>query len=339
MYPIPETMKSPGDKRPGVWRGGVLQVWITRACDLSCCGCTQGSNLAGKPGMMTPDQFETACKSLVDTGRNPFANDFDHRNEYHPAYWGVVGIFGGNPCVHPEFEEICKILKKYIPFQQRGLWSNNLNGHGVTCRKTFNPDVSNLNVHQSVEAYNEIRRDWPLAMPKGLHEDSRHSPPYVAMRDLEDMTDDERWDLIGNCSINQTWSALIGVFRGELRGWFCEIAGAQSMLHQHEPDYPDTGLRITPGWWNQPMSAFDHQVRKHCFDCSVPLNGLGDWAQTGTVEQVSKTHETIYKLKKPQGKTVQLITKRSQLGSPDRQTTHYLSTEGGILPTSPGLER
>src|SRR5690242_2039949 len=64
MHPIPSTMKSPRDIRP-VWRGGVLQIWVTRACDLACTHCTQGSNLAGKPGMMTPDQFEEACKSLV----------------------------------------------------------------------------------------------------------------------------------------------------------------------------------------------------------------------------------------------------------------------------------
>ena len=312
IHPIPETMKAPRDKRPGIWRGGVLQIWVTRACDLSCIGCTQGSNLAGKPGMMTPEQFQEACKSLQ-------------------GYFGVVGMFGGNPAVHPQFETLCEIMRKWIPADQRGLWSNNLNGHGVTCRKTFNPDVSNLNVHMNSAAYDEIRRDWPFAQPKGLTEDSRHSPPYVAMRDLEDMTDDERWSAISTCSINQFWSAFIGVFRGELRGWFCEIAGAQSMLHEHEEDYPDTGVKIEPGWWNRGMDSFAHQVYKHCFDCSAPLNGIGDWAQMGTIEQTSKTHESIYKLKRPYGKTVQIITKKSQLGIPDRQTTHYLSTEGGNL--------
>ena len=46
-------MKSPRDHRKGIWRNGVLQVWITRACDNSCFRCTQGSNLGGKPGMIT----------------------------------------------------------------------------------------------------------------------------------------------------------------------------------------------------------------------------------------------------------------------------------------------
>src|SRR5262249_9364997 len=153
---------------------------------------------------------------------------------------------------------------------------NNLLGHGVTCRKTFNPDVSNLNVHLNSEAYEEIRRDWPMAEPKGLESDSSHSPPYVAMQDMEDMTDDDRWELIGNCDVNQRWSAIITVFRGDLRGYFCELAGAQAVLHQHEPDYPDLGSRIEPGWWNRPIEAFSSQVRYHCFACGHPLRGRGD---------------------------------------------------------------
>lgn len=311
IHPIPATMKMPGDKREGVWRTGVLQIWITRACDLSCVGCTQGSNLAGKPGMMTTEQFFHACESLMKP----------------TPYFGVVGMFGGNPCVHPQFEELCWILRKWVPFEQRGLWSNNLNGHGVTCRKTFNPDVSNLNVHQSVEAAQEMLRDWPLCQPKGLFEDSRHSPPFVAMQDMEDMTDEERWQLIGDCDVNQRWSALIGVFRGELRGWFCELAGSQSMLHENEHDYPDTGIEIEPGWWRRPREDFDRQIRYHCFACGIPLRGHGDLANNGTTEHVSKTHERIYRLKRPAGRTVNLITRRADLGPVVSAATQYLPGE------------
>lgn len=303
-------MKSPRDRRP-VWRGGVLQIWVTRACDLACTSCTQGSHLAGKPGMMTPEQFFNACESLMKPTK----------------YFGVVGMFGGNPCVHPQFDQLCGIMKELIPFEQRGLWSNNLNGHGAVCRKTFNPDVSNLNVHQNKEAYDEMLRDWPLCMPKGLHEDSRHSPPFVAMQDMEDMTDDERWALIGDCDVNQRWSALIGVFRGNLRAWFCELAGSQAMLHENEPDYPDTGKVVEPGWWNNPIEAFEAQIRYHCFACGHPLRGRGDLARTGTTDFVSKTHAGIYKLKRPAGKTVKLVTRRSELGETVSAATQYLPGE------------
>lgn len=301
--PLPPTMVSPRDRRKQVWSGGVLQVGITRACDKACFGCTQGSNLGGKPAMMTPDQFETAMKSLE-------------------GYFGVVGVFGGNPCLNKHFEEICEIMREYVPFKRRGLWCNKLFGKGHIARATFNPSVSNLNVHMDREAYDEFRRDWPEARPFGLEADSRHSPPFVAMQDVID-DEEERWRLIGNCDVNQNWSAMIGLIRGELRGFFCEVAYSMSALHENDPAWPDTGLLVVPGWWNQPMSAFDAQVRWNCHRCGVPLRGYGDLAVNGTKEQTSQTHLPIYKPKQ-RGREVEVVSSREQLGKPLGTATHYL---------------
>lgn len=299
-------MKSPSEDRP-TWRKGVLQIHITRACDLACTNCTQGSNLAGKPVMMTPDQFRVAVESVRE-------------------YFGVIGIFGGNPCIHPRFEEICRILADVIPFDQRGLWSNNLMGHGKLCREIFNPEYSNLNVHCDQKVFMQMLRDWPECKPKGLN-DSRHSPPWVAMKDVEDLTQAEREELIENCDINQYWSAMISVFRGELRGWFCEIAGAQSILHQDEPNYPDTGSSIYHNWWKMPIKYFRDQIDKHCFECGIPLKGRGSLA-LGSDEYVSATHLPIYKLKKPQGKTVHVVSKLEQLDGHVVRAIDYI--ENGV---------
>lgn len=303
-------MKAPGDTRP-TWMNGIIQIHVTRTCDLSCISCTQGSNLAGKPVLMTMENFENACLSLKD-------------------YYGVVGIFGGNPTTHPNFERICEILADIIPFERRGLWSNNLRGYGRLCRRTFNPAVSNLNVHCDLDAYQEMKRDWPECNPIGS-EDSRHSPPFVAMKDLG-LSQDEMENLISHCDINQLWSAMICQFRGELRGYFCEIAGAQSMLHERELDYPDTGIPITKGWWREPIERFEHQIRKHCFECGIPLKGLGDLAVKGTNEYVSETHENIYKLKKPQGKTLHLVKSRNELGGQLNRATDYIAN-GKLMET------
>jgi hypothetical protein len=295
-------MVAPGTKRPGKWRQGVIQILITRACNLSCYHCTQGSNLGGKPMVMTPEQFEVAVQSLK-------------------GYWGVVGVFGGNPAVSPHFNEICKILRKYFPKEQCGLWCNNPMGKGKVMRETFNPAVSNLNVHLDKGAYAEFKRDWPESMPFGLTQDSRHSPVFVAMKDV---IKDEglRWQLISNCDINVHWSAIVGTFRGEVRAWFCEVAGAQAMLHQDDPDYPSTGMKVdrmydgqTKYWWQLPMPTFAHQVRKHCHECSVPLKGYGELAQQGTgPEQVSATHADIYKPKR-KDRQVQIVTTLEELKS------------------------
>ena len=307
---LPIVLKSPRDRRP-VWRGGVIQIWVTRACDKACYGCTQGSNLGGKSAMISVDQFATACDSLKD-------------------YYGVIGVFGGNPCLHPQFDELCKVMREKIPFEQRGLWSNNLIGHGSTARITFNPAVSNLNVHEDQKALHEIMESWPEAAPyvKGYKSDSRHSPPFVAMKDV--VPDEaDRWKLIAECDINKYWSAMVCVFRGQLRAYFCEIAGAQAMLHQHETDYPDLGRLVTSRWWDQPMGVFDEQAKFHCHSCGVPLKGFGGLANSVDVkEQVSKTHESIYKLKIPE-RGLEVVESLGQLEPRLKKVTDYI--ENGAI--------
>ena len=152
-------MKAPGDRRPTIWRQGVLQVWVTRACDKACFGCTQGSNLGGKPGMITVDQYAEALDSLR-------------------GYFGVIGMFGGNPAVHPKFPELCEVLVSKVPFEQRGIWCNNpmTAANAMIMRGTFNPHVSNLNVHLDQKAHKLFWDHWPECRRelKGLLQDSRH---------------------------------------------------------------------------------------------------------------------------------------------------------------------
>lgn len=337
-------MKHPGAYKPEKYGGGVIQIALTRGCDLACSNCTQGSNLKGKVTFMSPELFEQAVMSLR-------------------GFHGITGVFGGNPALHPQFETICNILAKHIPWEQRGLWCNNpmtLEKAQIMSR-TFNHSVSNLNVHLDQDAYDLFKAGWPQCGPVGLHQDSRHSPCYVALRDLKEFQvpcpncdgpwekystggqnnicrkcngkgyiydEQQGYELISKCPINQHWSASIGVFRGELRAWFCEIAMAQSILHQDDLSYPDTGIHIWPDrvrpldqwgsdkvkeWWQLPMTAFKNQVSKHCHECSVPLNGYGELAQAkdGT-EQVSALHQLVYKPKDTK-RHVQLVTSREQL--------------------------
>ncbi len=130
--------------------------------------------------------------------------------------------------------------------------------------------------------------------------------------------------MIANCDINKFWSAIIGVFRKELRGYFCEIAGAQAMLHQYDEGYPDLGVPIEPDWWRRSMADFAAQVRYHCHACGIPLRGHGELAVTGTTEQVSKTHADIYK-PKTRGRDVELVQLTSQLdGQSLKRATDYI---------------
>lgn len=296
-------MVAPGQPRRSAWRHGIIQIHLTRACDRACAHCTQMSNWRKRSTFITPENFELACLSLT-------------------GYFGVVGIFGGNPVLHPQFEDLMEIYCKYVPYEQRGIWCNHPKGKGKLLSKIFNPTISNLNVHQSQEAYDEFKRDWPLCEPVGLEKDSSHSPVYGSMKDLG-IPEDKRWELISRCDINQYWSAMIGEFRGEARAWFCEIAGAQSMWNQDNPEYPDTGVVPFPGWWQQGMVAFLHQVKKHCHDgCLVPLRGQGQLANSPDKEIVGPGYEPSTKT----GVKVYNITTLEELSPENKIITNYLGT-------------
>ncbi len=303
-------MIPPGQIRPGkMGNGGIVQILLTRACTLSCFGCTQGSNLAGKPTFMPLDHFEQAVVSLKD-------------------YFGLVALFGGQPTLHPHFPEICTILARHIPIERRGLWTNALNGYGAICRQTFLPSNCNLNVHLDKKAYAEFLETWPESRPFGLYQDSRHGPVHLAMQDV--IPDEgQRWQLISNCDINIHWSSLVCSVRGQLRAFFCEIAGSMATLHEHDPDWPDTGLPVEPGWWRRAMQDFAEQVRWNCHRCAVPLRAWGALSQdeSGT-EQTSATHANVFKPKRP-GRKVEVVTSLEQLGlGRIQEATAYLKNAG-----------
>lgn len=306
-----DRMVRPGAIKPRKWGGGIIQVHLNRACDLACSNCTQLSQLRGKSSFLNPDQAEEAFINLKD-------------------YHGVVGIFGGNPALNPHFEEICVRLRKHIPFERRGIWCNHPKGKGAIMRSTFNPHCSNLNVHMVGEAYDEFRRDWPEAMIFGIDRpgvrnawagDSRHSPVWISPMDLEylpgeqENTEENRLNYIANCDINIHWSAMICLFRNQLRFFFCEIAGAQAMYKQDDPNYPDTGLPLTPRVWDGSMHDYVEQVRQHCHRCSVPLRGYGELAtRRDGVEHVSQEYVDKYQVKYGE-RLVQLVTKPEEFGA------------------------
>lgn len=93
-------MVPPGKQRPDIYRGGILQVHVTRACDKACVHCTQGSQLGGKLEFMPPELFRAALRSLR-------------------GYFGVIGMFGGNPAMHPQFTELCRIMREEVPDRQQ----------------------------------------------------------------------------------------------------------------------------------------------------------------------------------------------------------------------------
>jgi hypothetical protein len=257
--------------------------------------------------------------------------------------------------MHREFHEVCRLWRERVPANQRGIWCNNpfTISNAKDMRDTFDPSISNINVHLDSVAATRFRHGWPEAHIVGEHMDSRHSPAgLLSMRDLS-VPEEERWDLISRCDINQHWSAMICQFRGQLRAFFCEVAGAQAVWHQHDLDYPDAGKAVVPEaadprykglpWWQMDMSGYADQVRQHCHDCGVPLRGYGELAQSKDPvcrNQITKAHDIqgtgIFALdapvdvrRKASTGRIELCTDRLQVREQQlNKVTHYLQNAG-----------
>lgn len=258
-------MKAPTDKR-----NDTIQIIVTTACDLfNCSNCTQLLPFRKDARHMSVECFRKAVESVLE--------------------WpGVVALFGGNPCAHPRFEELCAILRELIPEQRRrGLWSNALMGKGGVVRETFYPHGRfNLNAHADAEAAREID-EW---LPGKLIETSRnrlswHSPVLMSRQDLG-LTEAAWVGLRESCDINQTWSAAIRQGEdGEPYAYFCEVAAALDGVRG-----VNNGIRATPGWWREKMLFFERQVRNCCDgggsgpSCGVPLRLLGHTDRSDTYD-------------------------------------------------------
>jgi hypothetical protein len=202
----------------------IIQIEITNYCHNSCSGCTQFCGHHPKPYHMDLDQFKEAIDSMA-------------------GYPGQVGIIGGEPLLHPQFEQICEILQKsQTPYEQRGL---------STC---FPPGK---------EHYREI-----ITKTFGnvfLNDQSINNIMHVAVLVSSQELNLEQWMkdyLINKCWIQLTWSACINPHGA----FFCEVAGGMSMLFNLGGEY-----KIEPKWWTRSPKDFIEQMEKYCTLCGAAM--------------------------------------------------------------------
>lgn len=74
----------------------LVQIEITNACHLHCANCTRFVGHHRKSFFMDLDTVVKAIESLE-------------------GYRGHIGLMGGEPTLHPQFVDICKIYQEMIP--------------------------------------------------------------------------------------------------------------------------------------------------------------------------------------------------------------------------------
>lgn len=231
----------------------IMQIEICRKCSIfSCSNCTRLLPFRRDAIEMSLDCFREAVLSLE-------------------GWPGVISCFGGNPCNHSQFPEICEILAELVPPERRGLWANDLMEHGEIASKTFGRGRLNLNAHADAAAAAEIDR-WFAGrlIEKSRREPAWHGGLLLDRRDYG-ISDEEWKPLREGCDINRHWSGIIVEREGRPWGYFCEIASALDGVRQE-----NHGVLAEPGWWRWKMDRFEHQVRQCCDrGCGVPLRAKG----------------------------------------------------------------
>lgn len=237
-----------------IYRMPVIQIEVTNACSLQCSQCTRFVGHHKKPFFMNLAMVEVAIKSLK-------------------GFTGSIGIMGGEPTLHPQFKEICQLMRKYVPNRrQRELWTNGFkwSQYKAIIKDTFDEDLITYNDHKDMEV-------------------GRHQPLLVA---AEEILDDRElmWRLIGNCWVQWRWAAAITP-KG---GFFCEVAAALDQLFNGPGGYP-----LEKDWWNKNPNEFMGQVKRYCPKCSaaVPMERVSSHAAYDLISK--KNAERLKALKSP----------------------------------------
>ncbi len=209
-----------------------IQIEISLRCVNQCSNCTRA--VGNYPTWdMSLDVFKQAVDSLE--GYPEFAAKMTGRKPVGP----YIGATGGDPVLHPKFEEMCEYLRSKFPKEQCGLWSCLPKG-----RESVAKSIVDTFGHVLINDHS-----------RG---DIAHMPFLVAIDEvIQDK--DEMWCAIEQCPIQLSWSASInpkGCF-------FCEMAASHAMLF----DDKEGGWPIEKVWWKRPTWEFKSQIEKYCPKC------------------------------------------------------------------------
>ena len=203
-----------------------IQIEITNFCPKNCSNCTRFCHHAKKPFFMSLDDFKRAVDSMV-------------------GFKAMTGVMGGEPVLHPQFEEFCKYLNTKIPPEQTGLWTCFPEG-----KEHLGPLIADTFGHVFLNDHSRA--------------DILHAPFLVSIdevvKDKGDM-----WYMIDYCWAQRSWSASIN----PNGAWFCEIAASMAMLF----DIKETAWPVEPLWWTRVPMDYVDQIKKFCPMCggAVPL--------------------------------------------------------------------
>jgi organic radical activating enzyme len=211
-----------------------IQIELTNYCWKKCLYCSRYDRHLRRDQRfhLLFHQFKEAFYSLLG-----------YLNENPKA---IIGIIGGEPTLHPEFETICQFLKHSIRRERIRLWST-----GGPRYRRFEKLIEETFSPMSRYSFNPHDDRQKTAC--------KHQPITMAVRDV---VPDEtlQWELINNCPFQRRWCPTIN-HKG---AFFCEVAGALDVLL----DGPG-GWKVEPGWWRRSPAEYVYQQDRLCRWCGM----------------------------------------------------------------------
>lgn len=237
----------------------ILVLDISNQCFLRCSNCTRAVAHQTHKREMTPDQLRAALRSL--------------KGWWQPGR--VVGLIGGEPTLHSQFSEMCKVFREewnpgmdpqhgrepiadFNQFAEQRLWDRS-NGRGLWT--SFGP--------RFVDHYEVVMDTFSHWNPNDHTAGGVHQTNLVDAKEMCNALGIPWEDFPkyrDNCWVQNTWSGSITP-KG---GYFCEHAGTLDLLYNEGKN----AWPIEDGWWRRVPSDFGDQIHL-CEMCSLCLPGPG----------------------------------------------------------------
>ncbi len=231
----------------------IIQIDVTNACPLRCSNCTRFCGHHKNPFLMNYDFFKKAVDSMK-------------------GFRGMVGVMGGEPTLHPDFEKMARYIcgKRNSPNYTHSLNPiHDINEHmkehlmpikGEFFKKGRAGLWSAMNRHY-LKHFEIINDSFDCQILNDHDNTCLHQALLVSRKELG-IPDDEWEKKREACWIQNTWSATItpkGAF-------FCEIAGALDILFDGSG-----GWKVELGWWERDVPDYEDQLH-WCELCGGCLN-------------------------------------------------------------------
>lgn len=232
----------------------VIQIEVTNKCNRSCCNCVRLC------GHYVPEKI-----FYVDM--NKLVGYLHALRDFH----GWVGFIGGEPTLHPDFKEICYLVKSYRRKEEAAIFTN-----GLT--KTYKDNE-------------ELIRDTFGLLNYNDHTTNITHTPVLAASDEYVESVEEREKYYDDCWVQNTWSATITP-KG---AYFCEIAAMFAWLY----DGPNGWDPMDENWWRKLVPEYRSQIDWACHQCGAALPMIPRSSKDSTDDVSPKQLEKLIAVKSP----------------------------------------